>query len=151
MTAATEALSRVDLFTGFSADVLAALADQTSDRAWDAGELVAEQGSPNDGLLVISEGSLEVRRGSRVLKVLESGDWVGDMSLIDGGPHSVDVKALTPGRGVFLDGGQFRVAIKHYPDAAMSIMKVLVARIRETLMWLDEADSAGPSELDPQG
>lgn len=142
MTAASEALSQVDLFAGCAPGVLEALADQTVDRAWEAGVRVAERGQPNEGLLVIVEGTLEVRRGARLFKVLQPGDYVGDMSLIDGGPHSVDVTALTPGRGVFLDGGQFRVAIKHYPDAAMTVMQVLVGRIREMMKWLEEAESS---------
>lgn len=142
MTAASETLSQVDLFVGCAPEVLEALAEQTVDRDWDAGEKVAELGQPNDGLLVIAEGDLEVRRGARVFKLLGPGDFVGDMSLIDGAPHSVDVIALTPGHGVFLNGGQFRVAIKHYPDAAMAVMQVLVGRIRETMALLEEADSS---------
>lgn len=137
---AAGSLAQVPIFAQLAPEVLEALAEQTEDRTFVRGDLIAERGASNEGLLVVVEGEMEVRRGERLLKVLGPGDYVGDISLIDGGPHSVDVTATTDGRGVFLSGGQFRVAIKHQPEAAMSVMEVLVARLRETLVWLDEAD-----------
>lgn len=139
---AAESLAQVPIFARLAPEVLTALAEQTEDRTFVEGDVVAERGAPNDGLLVVVEGEMEARRGDRLLKVLGPGDYVGDMSLIDGEPHSVDVTATKDGRGVFLSGGQFRVVIKHQPDAAMSVMEVLVARIRETLTWLDETNQA---------
>lgn len=137
---AADALAKVPLFSRLPEDVLDALAEQTEGRSFSKGEAVAEQGTANDGLLVITDGELEVHRGGRLLKVLGPGDYVGDMSLIDGGPHSVTVTATQGGGGVFLSGSQFRVAIRHQPDVAISVMEVLVGRLRETLTWLDEAN-----------
>lgn len=139
-TAVSNALAAVPLFARLAPEVLDALADQTEDRSFEVGDLVARRGESNDGLLVLISGAMEVRRGDRLLKVLGPSDYVGDMSLIDGGPHSVDVTVTEAGNGVFLAGTQFRVVVKHQPEVAMSVMEVLVARLRETLEWLDTAD-----------
>lgn len=87
------------------------------------------------------DGEMEVRRGSRLFKVLGPGDYVGDMSLLDGAPHMVDVVATKPGQGLFLAGYQFQVVLKNYPEVSMEIIRVLVARIRETVGWLEEVEA----------
>ena len=145
MTAAPETieyLSRVALFARLEEDSLEALAALSEVRTYDAGELIVERDTPNDGLIVVVEGELEARRGDRVINQLGPGDWIGDMSLIDGQPHSVDVFAITAVEALFLAGEQFRVVVKHDPEVAMCVMEVLVARLRETLDWLDAADEA---------
>ena len=119
---ASAALAAVPMFSRLSPEVLDALADQTEGRTFGVDDVVATEGAPNDGLLVLTSGVMEVRRGDRLIKVLGPGDSVGYLSLIDGGPHSVDVIVTEGGKGVFLDGAQFRVVIKNQPDVAISVM-----------------------------
>lgn len=69
ITSAVEALAQVPLFARVSDEVLTALAKQTEDRTFAGGSVVAEQGDPNDGLLVIVEGELVVR-------LRETLDWL---------------------------------------------------------------------------
>jgi CRP-like cAMP-binding protein len=139
-TEAAEYLSRVPMFARLDDEILEALAEQSVRRSFGSGDQVAQQGVANDGLLVIVEGAMEVHRGSRLFKVLGPGDYVGDMSLLDGEPHMVDVVATKGGHGVFLAGHQFQAAVKHHPQVALEVIKVLVARVRETVGWLEEAE-----------
>lgn len=138
----TESLRRVPLFARLEPEVLEALAEHSIERRFETGEVIAKQGSQNDGLFLLVEGELEVHRGDRLFRVLGPGDYVGDMSLLDGAPHMVDVVATTSGVGLFLAGYQFQVVLKNYPDVAVEIIRVLVARIRETVGWLEEAEAA---------
>lgn len=140
--AASVALATVPLFGRLSAEVLDVLADHTENRSFGVGDVVAKQGALNDGLLILADGAMEVRRGDRLIKVLGPGDSVGYLSLIDGGPHSVDVTVTEEGTGVFLDGAQFRVVLKNQPEVAIAMMETLVSHLRETLGWLDAADQS---------
>lgn len=133
------ALQQVPLFARLEPEVLDALADHTTERQFHPGETIATEGSPNDGLLLLVEGEMEARRGDRLFKVLGPGDYVGDMSLLDGAPHMVDVVATQPGQGLFLADYQFQVVLKNHPEVAMEIIRVLVARIREAVGWLEES------------
>lgn len=141
-TSVAESLQQVPLFTRLAPEVLDALADHTTERQFESGDVIATEGTPNDGLLLLVEGELEARRGDRLFKILGPGDYVGDMSLLDGAPHMVDVVATKPGQGLFLADYQFHVVLKNYPEVAMEIIRVLVARIRETVGWLEEAEAA---------
>lgn len=87
------------MFARLSSEVLDALADQSEDRAFAAGMSWLERAPPNDGLLVLTSGAMEVQRGDKLIKVLGPGDSVGYLSLIDGGPHSVEVTVSEGGRG----------------------------------------------------
>lgn len=141
-TQAAEYLSQVPIFSRLDDEILEALADQSTDRSFSSGDQVAQQGSANEGLLVIVDGELEVHRGDRLFTVLGPGDYVGHMSLLDGEPHMVDVVATTDGHGVFLAGHQFQAAVRHHPEVALEVIKVLVARVRETVGWLEDAEAA---------
>lgn len=141
-----EYLSRVPMFARLEDEILEALAEQSVIRAFAEGDKVAEQGAPDDGLLVLVNGAMEVHRGTRLFKVLGPGDYVGDMSLLDGQPHMVDVVATEGGYGVFLAGHQFQVAVRHHPEVALEAIKVLVARVRETVDWLEEAEDKDRSD-----
>lgn len=141
-TAVAELLRQIPLFARLEPEALGALAEHTTEKSFERGDVIAQKGSPNDGLLLLVEGEMEVRRGERLFKVLGPGDYVGDMSLLDGAPHMVDVVATASGSGLFLAGYQFQVVMKNYPEVALEIIKVLVARIRETVGWLEEAEAS---------
>jgi CRP-like cAMP-binding protein len=145
-TEAAEYLSRVPMFGRLDDEILNALAESSVRRDFVSGDQVAEQGAANEGLLVIVEGEMDVHRGSRLFNQLGPGDYVGDMSLLDGAPHMVDVVVTKSGHGVFLAGHQFQAAVKHHPQVALEVIKVLVARIRELVDWLEEAQGETPGE-----
>lgn len=140
-SAAADSVRRVPLFARLEPEVLEALAEHTTERAFSTGDTIAKQGSPNHGLLILVEGELEAHRGDRLFNVLGPGDYVGDMSLLDGSPHMVDVIATKLGWGLHLADYQFQVVSKNHPEVATEIIKVLVARMRETVRWLEEAES----------
>ena len=144
-TAAAQ-LANVPYFAKLRPEILEALAEHTEEWVFAAGDKLATRGEPNDGLRVMVEGEGEVYRHGRLFKVIGPGDPIGDMSLLDGEPHSVDVTATAPGYGVFLADFQFQVVAKNHPEVAMEIIKVLMERLRETMGWLEEAEAGQSSQ-----
>ena len=74
------------------------VADSVVKRRFRRGELVVEQGRKSNALFILLNGRARVltadSRGREViLAVLEAGDYVGLMSLIDNEPHSATVRA----------------------------------------------------------
>ena len=91
-------IRRVPLFSMLTADQAQAIADSVVKRRFRRGELVVEQGRKSNALFILLNGRARVltsdSRGREViLAVLESGDYVGEMSLIDNEPHSATVRA----------------------------------------------------------
>ncbi|HSR47976.1 MAG TPA: cyclic nucleotide-binding domain-containing protein [Anaerolineales bacterium] len=110
-------LRQAELFEGLSDDELMAIGALCQARSYAAGEIVTTQGERGDELYVISQGFVEIAQthpGSdaapRSVVHLGPGQIVGEMALVDRGPRSATVRALTDGtllqalpREAFLD------------------------------------------------
>ena len=91
-------IRRVPLFSMLTVEQAQAIADSVVKRRFRRGELIVEQGRKSNTLFILLNGRARVltsdNRGREViLAVLEAGDYVGEMSLIDNEPHSATVRA----------------------------------------------------------
>ncbi|MBI2893794.1 MAG: cyclic nucleotide-binding domain-containing protein [Deltaproteobacteria bacterium] len=96
---ALEAIWSLPLFAGLAADELRALAALADKVHVAAGGTLIEQDRPGEALYVVLEGKVGITRseGGQTIElgVLGRGSAVGEMSLVDEGPTSAQVSALT--------------------------------------------------------
>jgi aquaporin Z len=104
-----------------------------------AGDVVIRENEPGETAYVIEAGEVEVRRraiaaGSPdiVLGRLGPGQWFGEMSVLLGEPRSATVVAITDGRARRLSREAFEQALADDPAHALTLMRQLAARLRET-------------------
>ena len=71
-----------------------------------------------------------MRLGNRTLEVLGEGEIFGEMALIDSAPRSADVIAETDCVVVPVGEKQFLFMTSEAPYFALSLMRVLVQRLR---------------------
>ncbi|MBI3158863.1 MAG: cyclic nucleotide-binding domain-containing protein [Chloroflexi bacterium] len=96
-----EILRVVELFDGLTDDELSAVVAVCRSRRFNEGDSVAEQNSPGTEMFIIEEGFVEVAVDSndnnprKVIVNLGSGQTVGEMSLVDQGPRSATVRAIS--------------------------------------------------------
>src|SRR5256885_1292424 len=100
----TSLLQRVELFSGLSEETIQSLAKLARVAMYPAGDEIVEEGAEfdeeADGILLIVDGSVEVRKDSTdgtdgtLLMKLGPGDFFGEMALLDGRPRSASVFAL---------------------------------------------------------
>ncbi len=128
-----EALRQVDLFASLDDELLDALAGTALVERFEGGDVLARQGSEADGMWVILDGDVELRRGAVLMTVVGPGTMCGDLSSLSGEPHSVDVIAKTSGTRVILGLAEFRSAVRLHPDVAFEVIKVLAQRIHHIL------------------
>ena len=124
------------------------IADSVVKRRFRRGELVVEQGRKSNALFILLNGRARVltsdSRGREViLAVLESGDYVGEMSLIDNQPHSATVRAEVQTDMLILGRAEFARCLPENSSLSYAIMRGLVTRLRsadrqiESLALLD--------------
>lgn len=141
-------IRRVPLFSMLTADQAQAIADSVSKRRFRRGELVVEQGRKSNALFILLNGRARVltsdARGREViLAVLESGDYVGEMSLIDNEPHSATVRAEVQTDMLVLQRTDFARCLPENSTLSYAILRGLVRRLRnadrqiESLALLD--------------
>jgi CRP-like cAMP-binding protein len=127
------ALSRVPLFAHCTRKELQFIAREGDEVDVPAGKTLIRQGRPGDTFYVQLEGESEVKIGSRRRRVLKSGDFFGEISMIDRGVGTATVTTLTPGRLFVMSHAQFRDAIKASDALMVKVLMAMGERLREDL------------------
>ena len=129
-------IRRVPLFSMLTADQAQAIADSVVKRRYRRGEIIVEHNKKSNALFILLTGRARVltadSRGREViLAVLESGDYVGEMSLIDNEPHSATVRAEVQTDMLTLGRAEFARCLPENSSMSYAIMKGLVQRLRQ--------------------
>lgn len=94
-------LEDVDLFAGLSNEELQKVAEICQVQHYKGGEVLAAEGQRGDNMFVITEGFVEVLlenhpdRQTKVIINLGPGQVIGEMALLDQGPRSATVRAIS--------------------------------------------------------
>ena len=129
-------LHRVPIFSALSAHQLAQLADAVTKRRVKRGELIVEQGKKSGALFILLSGRARVvmidRRAREViLDVLSAGDYVGEISLLDGKTHTANVQAEVQCDLLVLGHTEFTRCLNENHAMSNSVIKGLVQRLRK--------------------
>ena len=134
-----------------------------------AGDTIIVEGDEGDTAFFIISGSVEViiGRGAKATTVgmLQTGEVFGEMCLIEPGPRSATVKAVTDTECLAASYAEFVAAIEENPARAVGFMKTLVRRLRLMNDMMEQANpgwggfrsmfadwqkSDGPQKLAPE-
>ena len=129
-------IRRVSLFSMLTPEQAEALAAAVSKQRFKRGEILVEQGRMSNALYIVLSGRTRVvmtdNKGREViLATLKSGDYVGEMSLIDNEPHSATVVADEQVDVLVLGRDSFMRCLGENMEMAHSVMRVLVQRLRK--------------------
>lgn len=128
-------IRRVPLLSNLSPAQSSLVANLISKKRYKRGELLIEEGKTSYALFVILSGKVRVlsqdERGREVIMaVLDAGDCVGEMSLIDGEPHSATVRAEAQTDVLVLSREAFLRCVRENTQLAEAVMAGLVRRLR---------------------
>lgn len=141
-------IRRVPLFSLLTTEQAQSIADSVVKRRFRRGEVIVEQGCKSNALFILLNGRARVltadQRGREViLAVLQPGNYVGEMSLIDGEPHSATVRAEVQTDMLVLGRNEFSRCLPDSSSLSYAVLRGLVARLRnadrqiESLALLD--------------
>jgi CRP/FNR family cyclic AMP-dependent transcriptional regulator len=135
--ARTELIRGVPVFADCSERELAEVAELTDELDVAEGLELTRQGHRGAVFMVIVEGSAEVRAGGEVLRTVGPGDFVGEISLIMGAPHSATVVATSPVRALALSESDFSQVLRDIPSIRAKLEREAFDRLQ------------GPEPADP--
>ncbi len=129
-------IRRVPLFSMLTALQAESLVESVSKKRFKRGEILVEQGEKRNALYIILAGRTRVvmtdNKGREViLATLRSGDYVGEMSLIDGEPHSATVVADQQADVLMLGRDDFLRCLSENSAMSFAVMHELVQRLRK--------------------
>jgi CRP/FNR family transcriptional regulator, cyclic AMP receptor protein len=137
-----EFLQRIPLFRGITRREFGKLFQCLIPRDYPTGEMLCREGDIGRALFLVESGEVEVVRKTpdglmRRVAVLKSGDYFGEMSLIDEQPRTASVVAMEPVRAYLLYKTEIEKLSREAPHIASAIMThlamLLALRLRATM------------------
>lgn len=127
-----------DLLGQLDTASLHAIQDQLAWLHLSNGDVVFEQGDPQDGMYILINGRLGVRthdaKGkARVVSEVESGETVGEYGLLTGEPRTATVYAIRESNLVKIEPPAFDRLVKEYPQVMAAVARIIVERQQRTL------------------
>ena len=129
-------LRRVPLLQSLSEIELDQLAAGSVRKNFPKGRTIVSEGEPSQSLYILLSGRAKVQRSDSegkevILAVLGSGEFFGEMSLIDDAPRSASIITLESCDFMALNKDSFKSMLMQSPEVCMQIMRGLVKRLRE--------------------
>lgn len=106
-------------------------------RRYRAGEPVFREGDPGTALYVVDTGEIRILLGGAdgkevVLSLLGSGEFFGELALLDGEPRSADAVATAPTEVLVLPRDDFLRLLREVPAVSINMLAALSRRFRRT-------------------
>src|SRR6516225_12387482 len=95
------------------------------------GDFLFHEGEKRDGMYVLLEGEMDIWLGDYLVETATEGALIGEMALIDDGPHLADVVAKSACRLARIDQQRFDFLVQEHPHFARHVMKELADRLRQ--------------------
>jgi CRP-like cAMP-binding protein len=96
-------------------------------------------GEPDERVMILETGRVKVTRvdpsgHETLLSILDPGDIIGELALIDEGTRLASVMALEPVRAFVVASSVFRKWLETTPRVAVALLEVVGERLRDTTM-----------------
>ena len=131
------------LFERAEEDALAAIARHLRRRRFRRGETIFHQGDPGDSLHIVSSGAVKIVLPSlegeeAIIATLRSGDFFGELALLDGAPRSATAIALEPTETSTLPRQAFLNMLDQDKALRESLLAGLAREIRRVTTHVEE-------------
>ncbi|MAI87364.1 MAG: cyclic nucleotide-binding protein [Candidatus Marinimicrobia bacterium] len=131
-------LERIPIFENLLKKELKNIAQLTHEREYKSNEYVFKKHAPAEGMYVILHGEIEIKdpKSGNIFANLHSGDFFGELALLDEEPRSASAICNVPSRLIGFFRTDLLTLINRYPELGNKILlnlsRVLGERLRET-------------------
>lgn len=125
-----EFLAKVPIFANCTPEEIATIASVAQDAFFQPGQIIVTQGTPGQAFYLILTGRVEILREGTSLGAFGSGDFFGEMSLLDQAPRSATIRAIDDVTCLMLSSWDFKAVLERHPSIAIKLLEVLSRRLR---------------------
>lgn len=129
-------MRQVPLFSDLPIEDLDKLARVSTRRTYPRDSVIFFEDDEGDALFIINRGRVKVAKFSGegkefILAILGTGDFFGDMSLLDGKPRSATVVAVEDTDVSIIRRQDFLTLVQENPQMGIKLLEALSLRLRE--------------------
>jgi HEAT repeat protein/ATP/ADP translocase len=128
-------LREIPIFADLPPEDLKLVAEIAREAWYPQNTVIFHQGDEGNMMFIIVEGNVQVLRTvngiEQVLAQRISGDFVGEMAIIESAPRSATLWAQTDVRVLAIDGGTFKGILRERPDVSFAVLRSISRRLRE--------------------
>ncbi len=125
-----DVLSKVPLFSQLSKHELEFVATRTDEAEVPAGKVLTTQGRPGDTFYVLLGGEAKVVIDGDLRRILQTGDFFGEISMLDRGMATATITTSKASRLLVMSHAQFRDAIKANDALLVHVLAAMGERLR---------------------
>ena len=126
----TDQLRGVQMFSACTDKELAQIARACDEVTADAAAVIVEEGAEGEDFYLISAGEAAVTRGGQPVATLISGQYFGELSLLDPGPRNATVTAATSMTMLKLGRREFSAVLDSWPGVAHKLLEQMAKRLK---------------------
>lgn len=118
-------------------------------QSFDLGEVLMREGEQGTCMFVILSGMVEVTTDGQLLAIIEAGELLGEMALVDDGPRSATAVAVAPTQTCRVERAQFDALMGGQAPLGRFLMRMLSGRLRRTNQVAAAGLAALPGQDEP--
>ena len=96
-----------------------------------AGDVICTEGEVGRDFYLLADGEATVERDGETVAKLSKGDHFGELAVLDRGPRSATVRAMSDCRLFVLHDESFAAVLNEVPALAQKLLAALARRLRE--------------------
>ncbi len=128
-------LREIPIFADLSPEDLKLVAESAREEWYPQNTVIFHQGDEGNMMFVIVEGHLHVLRSAdgseQVLAQRGSGDFLGEMAIIESAPRSATLRTQTDVRVLAIDGETIKGILRERPNVSFAVLRSISRRLRE--------------------
>ena len=125
-------LETVPLLAGLERKTRKRLSEVGKRRSYAAGDEIVKQGTTGTALYIILSGRATVLVDGATVGELSTGDFFGELALIEQHPRTASVQAVEDTECLLFPAWEFMALLEEHPEVAVPIMKALIARLHRS-------------------
>lgn len=124
-------LRKTSLFQHLPGEILLTIAEECEDREMIHGEKIFSQGDAPDGLYIIAAGQVNVKRFDQTISRLSTGDFFGEIGLLDDSARIADIIAESDGRLLFIEKEIFDAITEDLPEVLRAVTRTVIGYLKK--------------------
>src|SRR5262245_22496172 len=122
-------LKSVDVFAAVPSEALARLADRATEVRCERGDVLFREGDEDQGLYMLVEGHLELKKAGLVVRRLSDGMTHGELFLGEDEPHQYTAVVREDSLMLNMPRAEIIDALLEYPEIGLAMVKDLSSRL----------------------